>query len=55
MQTLESRLTALRNKATAPTAQNWKPKAGEALQIMAKDQDHAQWLKQMNPKPPGHK
>ena len=31
MQTLESRLAALRNKAAAPTAQNWKPKAGETI------------------------
>ena len=31
MQTLESRLAALRNKAAAPTAQNWKPVAGETI------------------------
>ncbi len=31
MQNLESRLAALRNKATAPTPRHWQPKAGETI------------------------
>ncbi len=31
MQSLESRLAALRNKTTEPIAQNWKPVAGETI------------------------